>query len=248
MTHLKEEKQETLIDARALGFEKLIGVFAKDLQLPSFQDEEDCEYEYVGFTDCFTPHIDAYIDVFLSLTPEEQDAVRELAGSYEAIDPETLGKSLAEIVGEGRFCTDDFVATLPLRLTCSLPSCVNCDRNGVYFEQISDLVSEDTNLIFGCGIELSLCKEKTEAPTYLSTNAPSFFPTGFPTNEETSAPVDENNELSEEVEVEELSFYLSVTALFFALFAIILALFALKKGSSKPVGKEETKVKSIELL
>eukprot|EP00924_Labyrinthula_sp_SR-Ha-C_P010030 snap_masked-scaffold_21-processed-gene-5.74-mRNA-1 protein AED:1.00 eAED:1.00 QI:0/-1/0/0/-1/1/1/0/248 len=248
MTHLKEETQKTVLDTGALGFENLLEVIGLDLQIPSLQDEEDCEYEYVGIIECITPYNDALLDVFFSLTPEQQEAFIELLGSYEARDPEALGEGLAEIVGEGGFCTDDFVAALPLLLTCALPSCINCERNGVLFEQASDLVSEQLNLIYGCGIDIGLCKEETAAPTYLPTSAPSFFPTGFPTIEETSAPVDEDNESSEEVEVEELSFYLSVAALFFALFAVIVALFALKKGSLKPGSRGEVKAKSKELL
>eukprot|EP00924_Labyrinthula_sp_SR-Ha-C_P010034 snap_masked-scaffold_21-processed-gene-5.73-mRNA-1 protein AED:1.00 eAED:1.00 QI:0/-1/0/0/-1/1/1/0/220 len=147
---------------RELGFDNPIGLITKNLQLRNFQEEEDCEYEYSPVLECFDPYFVALEEIYSTFSIEELDALTEFYENFDVLDFEAHGEALAEIVGEGRFCTDSFIASLPIAFTCLLPSCINCEKNGEYYRELSKNATEGLNIIYGCAFEFTLCGGETE--------------------------------------------------------------------------------------
>eukprot|EP00924_Labyrinthula_sp_SR-Ha-C_P009526 snap_masked-scaffold_2-processed-gene-26.15-mRNA-1 protein AED:1.00 eAED:1.00 QI:0/-1/0/0/-1/1/1/0/220 len=160
---LKKQLPGNTFQYRELGFDNLIGVITKNLHLRSLQDEGDCEYEYVSNVECLDPYFDAMEEIFSTFSIEELDALIEFYENYDPFDFKAYGEGLAEIVGKGRFCTEDFVAALPILYTCVLPSCVNCEKNGEYYQKSSKEYTEISNTIYGCGLKFTLCTEEAGA-------------------------------------------------------------------------------------
>eukprot|EP00924_Labyrinthula_sp_SR-Ha-C_P010033 snap_masked-scaffold_21-processed-gene-5.75-mRNA-1 protein AED:1.00 eAED:1.00 QI:0/-1/0/0/-1/1/1/0/227 len=218
-----QETRNTASESGVSPMETFIGKLTRNFQLYELQEDEDCEYEYESIFDCVAPYSDAVIEVYNSLTPEGQEAFTELVENDEVDDLAAFGEALAEIVGEGRFCVEEYVTLLPLRYTCFLPTCINCEVDGELYRNISAEAEEDMNLIFGCGIEFALCEE--EIPTQLPT----------------SSPVDRDN-------LENASFYLSIAALGVSLMVLLLVLFRYNNTGGRKEKKKEMEIVSTEML
>eukprot|EP00924_Labyrinthula_sp_SR-Ha-C_P010023 snap_masked-scaffold_21-processed-gene-5.76-mRNA-1 protein AED:0.10 eAED:1.00 QI:0/-1/0/1/-1/1/1/0/258 len=214
--------------------------------------QEDCEYEYTGFRDCSSGVNQAIENVLASLTEEELLALFDLLSSYEYLNIAELGEEFASILGEGRFCTIEFIDAVEESFYCSIPTCINCDKNGFVFEDLAKETEENVFLQFGCGLNISVCEEITFSPSFGITDSPTIGITDSPSFEKTDSPsfeeTDEENGEHEEVDYEVFSFYFSVAAMFFSLLAVIFALVSYKKKSTEKKPTVAIEVESKELL
>eukprot|EP00924_Labyrinthula_sp_SR-Ha-C_P011967 snap_masked-scaffold_26-processed-gene-0.13-mRNA-1 protein AED:1.00 eAED:1.00 QI:0/-1/0/0/-1/1/1/0/188 len=134
--------------------------------------QEDCEYEYESFFNCFEPFNVAFDNALQSLPDEIENKVREFIFSDHDLTSEEIGDIISELLGENTLCTQGLIQTLPLLITCVLPSCINCENEShkAYIEENEERWSQ----LIGCEFEVKLCehppKQKEPASSVATRN------------------------------------------------------------------------------
>eukprot|EP00924_Labyrinthula_sp_SR-Ha-C_P009841 snap_masked-scaffold_21-processed-gene-0.24-mRNA-1 protein AED:1.00 eAED:1.00 QI:0/0/0/0/1/1/2/0/169 len=126
--------------------------------------EQDCEYEYFSFTECFLPFETAVNEAIASFSPEVQEEFEELT-EIVGLSPEEFAERREEIFGKEGLCTPDVLELFPTAVICQLRNCFNCDNNTL-IQEIIDF-KEVGELFIGCENELSICGLNSAGNSYI---------------------------------------------------------------------------------